>query len=668
MFIEEIFYVFKELVKNGILLFGLGFLYALNNYGIRAITRVRKVVVGLTIGFIAILVMMFPYEMQPGIFFDTRSVLFSISGLFFGGTTTLVAAIIGIVYRISLGGPGVYSGVATIYVTSLIGIYWRSRMPLFPKWKPVYEYYALGMTASLLTLGCFLLIPNPFPIILMVLPTYILIFPFVSVVLAQIFNIQKERALNHEKIKKQQLLLQATIDALETTEMFSIDKQYCYLSLNEAHVNAMKIQYDQTVAIGQNYLDAITDSRLQSRIRAYIHRAYAGERHTIVFQKQDQSGSYIEESFSPIFDQDHKVIGVTIMAKDVTETKKYEEAILHLSYYDPLTKIPNRRFYDEKLEQLNQPQFYPLSILSLDINGLKIFNDAFGHHVGDELLCCVAQHLQTYFQEPNIVARIGGDEFSVILPNRSYQEAEEMLEAFKQFISSKKIQGVSISISFGLATREEKEVTKSDLEQLSDEDMYIHKFAHSSRNRQRVVSEVLDVLQTRFPYEKEHIEIMKQVMVEMAKLMRLESGEVERLMTLCHLHDIGKIAMDPRILTKSTPLTDSEWNVIKKHPEKGYRILVASLEHTNIALDVFCHHEWWNGQGYPRRLVGTKIPINARLLAIAEAYSALTCPSSYQTPVSSAEAVEKIKDQAGKQFDPALTALFVSLYEQGKIK
>lgn len=660
-FITEMLFVFKELIKNGILLFGLGFLYALNNYGIQVVTRLRKVLLGVMIGAIAIFIMMFPLQFQAGIFFDARGVLYSISGLFFGGTTTLIAAIIGISYRSFVGGAGVYSGITTIVVTSLAGILWRVRTTFLPKWKPIYEHYTLGMIASLLTLASFLLLPDDSRTILKVVPTYILVFPFVSVILGKIFNIQKDRALANAKIQEQQVLLQASIDALDITEIYSLDAQYRYLSFNQYHAKVMKRQCAAKIARGQNFLDYICNSRSQSRARAYINRALVGEKHTAVYMVKEQEERYLEDVFSPIFDREQRVIGVTIMSKDVTERKRYEDAILNLSYYDSLTKIPNRRYYDEKFEYYNQEKYYPLSIISTDINGLKIMNDAFGHHVGDQLLCSVAQHLKSQFEGKGEVARIGGDEFSVLLPNVGYEEAENMMRAFNDFLTNKQISGIHISCSFGLATCLEKEVTKTSLDQLSDDDMYISKFANASENRQRVIKEVLEVLHARSLYEKEHVTIMKKVTAKMADALKLGQDEQEKLAILCELHDIGKISIDENILTKKEELTDVEWNGIKKHPERGYRILTASLEYIHLAKDVFCHHEHFDGTGYPRQLAKDAIPLGARIIAIAETYSALTSPASYRESVSSKAAIEIIKQEAGKQFDPALVEVFLSI-------
>lgn len=661
--IEEMLFVLKELIRNGILLFGLGFIYTLSNYGINRINQKKKIYLGGMIGFIAILVMMFPFQVQPGLFFDARGVLYSISGLFFGGIPTLVAAIIGIAFRVNLGGAGVYSGVATIIVTSLLGIAWRNKRLFLQKLQPVFDYYLLGLATSILTLTCFLLIPNPWPLIIQLIPAYLLVFPFVSVVLAQIFNIQKERAITREKIKQQQLLLQASMDALDSTELFSLDRQLQYLSFNQKHAEMMKKLYAVQISLGKSYLDCLTNTNETSRYRAFLKHALAGGRQTIVYQEDKLDRAYFEKSFAPITEENGRVIGVTVMIKDISEAKRYEMAITNLSYNDPLTKIGNRRFYDEKFDEFNQPQFYPLSIISMDINGLKIINDAFGHHVGDELLCNVASHLQVFFNHDGTVARIGGDEFAVILPNHTYEEAESKMQAFQQILSTQKIHDIHISGSFGLATRIGQKVAKSSLEQLSDDEMYRQKFANSSQNRQRVIQEVLQMLFRRCKYEESHVKVMEQVVAKLGQALSYSDEAIANLQTLCQLHDIGKVTIDTDILQKTEGLTEAECNIIRKHPERGYRILVASVEYKNLALDVFCHHENYDGSGYPRRLAGEAIPFNARILAIAEAYSAMVCEGSYQPLIPPQEAVIKIEQGAGKQFDPHLTKIFVSIYK-----
>jgi len=136
---------------------------------------------------------------------------------------------------------------------------------------------------------------------------------------------------------------------------------------------------------------------------------------------------------------------------------------------------------------------------------------------------------------------------------------------------------------------------------------------------------------------------------------------------ISELHDIGKIAIDDSILNKPGKLTDKEWESIKKHPEIGYRILSATPEYSEIAQDILSHHERYDGNGYPRGLKGDEIPIRARVISIADAFDAMISDRPYRKAMTSFEAIEEIKRNTGSQFDPEVSNIFVSLFEEIQI-
>ena len=662
-FIRDALVVFSDLINNAILLFGLGFIYAATNYEQSKHTKFKKILLGVLIGGITILVMMNPWKLAEGLIFDSRSVLLGVTGLFFGGITTVAAAFIALIYRIFLGGPGVYSGVLTIIMTSSIGLSWHIIRKKLPQMKPFLEYFLFGLIIHIVTLLCFLSIPWPISIqvIQKTFLPFLTLFPLLTMSLALIVHNQRDRALSQLKIKNQQLLLQASIDATNAMEVFALDNQLCYLSYNEFHYLSMNKYYNIEIEKGKKFLDYIENPKMCKRIQECLQIALTGEFHSCVSFVETSGEKYVEEQYSPIFDDEGKVIGVTVFSQDITDRKKYEQSILYLSYRDPLTNLHNRRYYSEELKRLDDPKYYPLSIITADINGLKIMNDAFGHDAGDQLLCSVSDQLIKVFKNESKVARIGGDEFVILLPNTSKEKALNLIEEAKQGIETTKINEMSISVSFGLSTKYNDEDVE-DILKLAEDDMYSKKLFEVTSHRNETIKTILNTLHVKNPREEKHSERVSKICLKMGTALKMKSEDIKLLEAISNLHDIGKIAIDDAILNKPGKLDDREWEQIKKHPEIGYRILATTPEYAEIAQDILSHHERYDGRGYPRGLIGENIPLRARIISIADSYDAMISERPYRMPLTHQEAIEEIKRNLGTQFDPILGALFIDLF------
>ncbi len=665
--INDALLVLSDLIKNGILLFGLGFIYAATNFDQNSNKLQYRISLGLALGMIAILIMMYPWKIDEGLFFDTRNVLYSVIGLFFGGVTTFVAAAIGIIFRIARGGTGVYAGVLTIITTSLLGYYWPYIKKIFKKvTSPYIEYYLLGLFSTIITLLCFFAIPNALIIISRTFIPYLLLYPVLSMILGKIVHNQRERLAALEKIKNQQLLLQASIDATKAMEVFALDRDYHYLSFNEFHFYSMKSYYDIHIEKGHNFLDYIVHPKMKQRIKESLDVALSGKSYTQIAEIESVTGKYVEEQYSPITDEKGMVIGVTVFSQDISERKKYEQSILYLSYRDPLTNLHNRRYYTEEIQRLDQEKYYPLTVISADINGLKIMNDAFGHDAGDLLLCSVADELVKAFKNESRIARIGGDEFIIMLPNTSREKALQMITEAKQNIEVNQIHGMNISVSFGASTKISSELVQDTLK-AAENDMYSHKLFEISSHRSETIKTILNTLHEKNPREEKHSARVSMICTKIGSEIKMSKEEISMLKAISNLHDIGKIAIDEAILNKPGKLDDHEWEAIKRHPEIGYRILTASAEYKDIAEDILCHHERYDGKGYPRGLAGENIPIRARIISIADAYDAMISERPYRKPMSHEQALDEIKRCRGTQFDPAITDVFIRLFENERI-
>jgi diguanylate cyclase (GGDEF)-like protein len=653
---------FTDLAQNAILLFALVFVYATTNFNAKT-NIYRKILLGLLIGGFTLLIMLNPWKIEEGLFFDTRSVLLSVSGVFYGAIPTLIAGVIAAIYRIWVGGSGVYAGVSTIVVTVTLGLTWKYIKGYLPRMNNYLEFYLLGLGAHILTWLCFFMIPWPraFEVLQKTAVPYLLVFPFVTMILALALDNQKSRLETELSLKKQRILLQASIDSNTTMEIFAVDKEYRYLTFNSFHQQNMKLFYKTDIHEGQNYLDYIENYKMRDRIKTLLDQALSGKTVKRTLEIEVVKEKYLDESYTPIKNSDDEITGVTIFSQDVTERTKHEQSITYLSYRDPLTNLHNRRYYSEELDRLDTIKYMPLSIIIADINGLKITNDAFGHEIGDQLLITVATNLVEVFSKENRIARIGGDEFTVFLPNTAKERALQYMETAKKRIESNTVRGMGISVSFGVATKLSTEPIQEVIK-MAEDDMYTHKLFEIASHRNETIKTIVSTLHEKNPREEAHSKRVSEICISIGTKLGMKSDEIALLKAISNLHDIGKIAIDDSILNKKGPLDEKEWEQIKKHPEIGYRILSSSPEYADIAQDILSHHERYDGKGYPRGLSGVDIPIRARIITIADSYDAMISERPYRKPLTHQEALEEIRKNAGTQFDPAIAELFIKLY------
>lgn len=667
--ILEFISTFRDLIFNAILVFSLGFVYASTNLGFNTSTKMGKTFVGLFIGLLTTLIMLFPWTQSQGLVFDTRTIVMAVTGYFFSPLTTIVSMIFPTIYRIFLGGAGVYSGIANIVFAALLGMAWHKIRIKLPSMNHFLEYYLFGLLINIMSIIVFIFF-IPWPTGLESVKTlwipYLVVFPLVIMLLSKVLENQNMRLLANQTIQRQKILIQASIDATKTMEIYALDKDFNYLTYNEFHKHNMHKYYHKLIKKGTNYLEYIENPNMRERLRTNIEKAFNGQAFGIDILLEIDHKKYLQEQYSPIYNEHNEIIGATIFSQDISERKNYEASILYLSYRDPLTTLFNRRYYMEQLPRYDNLIFYPFSIIVADINGLKIMNDAFGHSAGDKLLIKVSNHLRNVFKDEEKISRVGGDEFIVMLPNTPYDEAAKLIDKVKNQIENDSVQGMHISVSFGLGTKLKNE-SINEIISSAENEMYAQKLFEVTSHRHKTIKAILSTLHEKNPREEKHSKRVAYICQKIGIELKLPKEQIKLLEAISELHDIGKIAIDDSIINKPGKLDENEWEMIKKHPEVGYRILSTSPEYSEIALDILCHHERYDGKGYPRGLKGEEIPIRARIISVADAYDAMTSERPYRQPLSKEQAIHEIKNNLGIQFDPEIGDIFIRLIQDEKI-
>ncbi len=368
---------------------------------------------------------------------------------------------------------------------------------------------------------------------------------------------------------------------------------------------------------------------------------------------------FLDDSAAPIFDANGDLYGVVIVFRDATTDKKHQEKIEYLSYHDPMTGLYNRRFFEEELNRLNVERNLPVSIIIGDLDGLKLTNDIFGHNAGDKLIQQAADAFKEACRKDDIIARWGGDEFVVLLPDTGEEDAEAVKERIKECFESKKPLALAAGISMGVGTQKEKAGEIIDYLNKAESAMYSSKTVSRTSNDQTHIDNILDILHNKCAREKTHAENVYNLSVKFAEKLKFDKSVLKKIKNASYFHDIGKVAVDPVILNKKESLTDKEYEDMKLHVSTGYRILNYFNHTIDIADDVLAHHERWDGRGYPQGLKGREIPLIARIIAVVETFEIMTAADIYSRKHSKEEALAEIRRCAGSQFDPELADKFI---------
>ena len=354
--------------------------------------------------------------------------------------------------------------------------------------------------------------------------------------------------------------------------------------------------------------------------------------------------------------QENEVVGIT---RDITDDYEHRRRIEYLSYHDQLTGLFNRRFFEEELARLDNASNIPFTLVMADVNGLKLINDSFGHDMGDQLLKRMATVLKEACSEEHTISRIGGDEFVILLPQLNGEEAEKLISRIQEISLNEKVAGIELSISYGWATKTNTEEHILDVLNKAEDYMYKRKLFEGPSMRGKTIGAIIQTLHEKNQREEEHSKRVSTYCMKLAKALDFSDKDVHEMVSAGLLHDIGKIAIAEYLLNKPGRLTDDEMEEVRRHPEIGYRILSSVNDMAEMGDFVLYHHERWDGAGYPKGLKGEEIPVQARIISIADSFDAMTSERSYKASMTKEEAIEELRRSAGTQFDPVMTRIFI---------
>ncbi len=478
-----------------------------------------------------------------------------------------------------------------------------------------------------------------------------------------------ERKEAEEALRTSEMRSKALIEAVPDM-LFRYSQDGVYL---DAQVSDEKLLHGDTRELYRNnaligktiteVLPSPVDVKLMDGItKALVNKSFVIQEYSY---KVEDEEIYFEARLAPSGDSE-----VVSIVRDITDRIRHEKELTYISLHDQLTGLYNRRYFEKEIRRLDSSREHPIAVISADLDGLKLVNDTIGHSEGDRYLQAGAELLKSALRESDVLARVGGDEFALLLPRTGKAAAELLVNRIRRRLEQYNLEQKSLplSISLGLAVSESPDYSLEEVFRMADNNMYTEKLEQGKKARAEIVSSLLSSLFERGNLAEGEREQVQQLVIRLGQALKLSEDHLARLALFAQVYDLGKVGLPDSIVHSSMQsnageLTEAEREALHRHPETGYRIASSSPELADVADFVLKHHENYDGSGYPLGLKEDAIPVECRILSIAVAYSAMTSPRPYAETLSHEEALAELKCCAGSQFDPEVVEAFAKMLE-----
>lgn len=651
------------LLDNAALLIASTIFYQVSSYIKETYDQSSEVFDAFLFGIIGILIMSFPYVPSPGLYIDTRSILVGLIAYIFSKKTSHFLMISLILYRLILGGDGAFVGIIIILLSGLIGYLFRFIDLKYLRLYSILNFYLLGIIIHVILTLCIMFMSNTnYAIAFMnsVIPLLV-IFPITTVVVGKLFIIQREQ------INQLQLTRFAEKRFRSLFEQAQIG--ICYLETDGSFINTndyfnQMFQYtrDELMSLNIRDLDDKTEYNQNYALTQLLNDQYAVD-HTVEkpLLRKDGTTFWANISVSRIrFNQEDIYMSTVI---DISERKKAEEMMHYLNYHDQTTGLNNRQYYESHIEKVDVEGNYPLTLIKIDINGMKLINDAFGYEMGDTLVKKVVSLIKPIVYNSDMFCRFGGSDFLIVYTKVQKPYIDIIMAQINHMMTNETIQNIKVSVSSAYAVKSSSEEDLNLVLKKAEMRLSREKLIDTSSMLSRTIEIIMNSLYEKNSREMEHSKRVSYWCEKIAQRMNLDSHIVSKLRIAGLMHDIGKIGIPDSILDKPDRLTEEEFNLIRKHSEVGYRILSAANEFSEIADYILAHHERWDGMGYPKGLKGSEIPIYARIISVADSFDAMTSDRAYRKAMSFQQAKQEIIKFSSVQFDPSVVKVFLEIID-----
>lgn len=467
-----------------------------------------------------------------------------------------------------------------------------------------------------------------------------------------------------EKLKESESRYKELFDNASAL-IFTFNKNHRITSCNKTFKETFMIDENKQILHLDDLFSDATSSRYSKQ--TFFEACLDNIDNRLELEMKNLKGDllFIEMRNRVIYDSG-EIVEIQSVANDITEKKSAEKKVKFLMEHDALTGLYNRLYFDGKLEEHAQSHHRNISIIVGDVNGLKMINDAFGHKYGDALLQEISKvFLSVFDEQTDIIARLSGDEFAILTFRKNI---DLLIDRVNVICKGQRVFPFPMDISLGYAIQKNKSQSIDSLFREADHQMYRKKLRESKRIKSMMIQSLQNQLSENSLETFDHCHRMKNTAEQIGIMLNMSEAMMEELELTILMHDIGMVSIPSEIVEKTEPLTNDERKIINNHSEIGYHLLISSPNLAGVGEYVLSHHENYDGTGYPQGLKGMEIPLVSRIVAVADGYDAMTTHRPYRVVISPLEAIEDIKKESGKKYDPSVVHAFIKYFETENMK